>query len=104
MLGSTKTLIHVPAEYVDAANDAVKWAVALTISTLFNSRGLAAMGLGLDKWYHLRRWYSQTSCGHGRRSSHWVFGVPTSGCALRDVCANARSGNLLHRAEAVLEI
>jgi hypothetical protein len=47
MKSSTKTLIHVPAEYVDAANDAVKWAVALTISTLFNTRGLSAMGLGM---------------------------------------------------------
>jgi hypothetical protein len=43
-----KTLIHVPAEYVDAANDAIKWAVALTISTLFNSRALSAVGLGFD--------------------------------------------------------
>jgi hypothetical protein len=45
MSGSTKTLIHVPAEYVDAANDAVKWAVALTISTLFNTQALSALGL-----------------------------------------------------------
>jgi hypothetical protein len=45
MTGSLKTLIHVPAEYVDAANDAVKWAVALLVANLFNRRG-GFLGMG----------------------------------------------------------
>jgi hypothetical protein len=66
MAGSTKTLIHVPAEYVDAANDAVKWVVALLVSGLWNQFAIKSLGLRQD---------SVTMFGFGSHRQSVIGGV-----------------------------
>jgi hypothetical protein len=66
MASSTKTLIHVPAEYVDAANDAVKWVVALLVAGLWNNFAVRRMGVPRDM---------ETMFGFGTQKQAVVSGV-----------------------------